>query len=334
MSALRENGIDASFALIAVAADKDSQFAADCHGLSHELGKEAYTLFSQGKEITLSAKTSYCAYGFYHGFMEALLHATGDVSKAREFCEYVGRTLANETTDGRGACLHGIGHGAVEDEPDPASRGNPEAIIAPSLNLCERVASGDAQDLFRCASGVFNALEIISTSGKYGLSLNDKDPFWICRDQPDQYKRACYTQFLVAAMNVAHGNFAQTAGFIDKISEDAYAEETLAGLVVERVHAGKIDYKETIALCRSLPFRLRMPCITGFGEGFLKYGPPGKEYARAVDFCGSDLLTDGERRSCFGRILSILRIWYTAEKSKEICESVDLRYRGQGCNYF
>ncbi|TSC74815.1 MAG: Uncharacterized protein G01um101433_989 [Parcubacteria group bacterium Gr01-1014_33] len=331
-SLLETKGIDAAYQAIAKFSQNDPQFSADCHGISHEIGEKAYVLFAKRENFQLSPKTSYCAYGFYHGFMEALLHDGKDASEARAFCAYARDTLGDKTTYAEGACYHGIGHGAVEDEPNPKSRGNAQAIIQPSLEICKKI-SNDEHHLFLCSSGVFNALEIISTGKKYGVSLNEKDPFWICRIQPEQYKRACYTQFLVAAMHVAQNDFLKTARVIDTIPEDAYAQETLAGASIERVHLGKTDYQETIFLCRSLSDRFLLPCITGFAEGFLKYGPPEKEYEGAVSFCNSRLLTEKERAACFERILSILRIWYPQEKSKEICMSVDKKYWWNKCNY-
>ena len=332
-AALKSKGIDAAFERVSAFSQKDPRFAGDCHGIAHRIGESAFSLFSGHESPKLSRKTAYCAYGFYHGFMEALLHAKAPVKEAQAFCDYVQDQLQNQTIDGRGACYHGIGHGAVEDQPNPKSWGNAQAIIAPSLDICEQVAESNKDYLFRCTSGVFNALEIISTQEKYGLSLNQKDPFLICRNQPEKYKEACYTQLLVAAMNVAHSDFLKTARFVDTIKETPYAAMTLAGLAVERVRLGMTDREETIKTCRSLSARFHIPCITGFAEGFLKYGPPTKEYEGAIAFCDSALLTREEHAACFERVLSILRIWYTKEKSQTICESVPEEYRWNKCAY-
>lgn len=138
---------------------------------------------------------------------------------------------------------------------------------------------------------------------------------------------------VVAVMHVTGDDFEKSAKFLNTIPEDEWAKESLSGLVVELVRLGRTDYEETISFCRNLPNRFHIPCITGFGEGFLKYGPPQNEYVRAVDFCSSSLLTDEEKTACFGRILPILRIWYTIEKAQSICQSVDQKYQWQECKY-
>lgn len=138
---------------------------------------------------------------------------------------------------------------------------------------------------------------------------------------------------VVAVMNVTDNDFEKSAQILNTIPEDNLATESLSGLVVELVRLGRTDYQTTIEFCRNLPSRFHIPCITGFGEGFLKYGPPQSEYLKAIDFCSSSLLNEEEKKACFGRILSILRIWYTAEKAHSICQSVDPKYKWQNCKY-
>lgn len=329
---VKKKGLDEAFAVFSYLFDKDPDFATDCHQFAHRLGQKSYELFVANQDFSLSTKTKYCGYGFYHGFMEKLVQNTNDMSKAREFCELADKKLALQTSDAGGACFHGIGHGAVEDVPDKKVWGNPQAIIAPALELCEKV-SDTKEILYRCITGVYNGLEIISTAKKYDLSLNPDDPMWICKIQKESYKEACFTQLVVAVMHVTGTDFAKSAEIIDLIPEDNYAIPALASLVVERVRLNKIDYQETIDYCRGLPSRFHNICIISFGEGFLKYGPPEQEYVKARDFCASPLLTEEEKTACFTRIFSILRIWYPAEKATEICKSVDSKYWLRNCQY-
>ena len=329
---LRDNNLDGAFQTLDDFVKQNPSDLGSCHGLTHEIGKQAYLLFNQQKDFALSPKTSYCGYGFYHGFMETLVHTSNNMAQARAFCDYADKKLKYFIADAGGACFHGIGHGSVDDTPNPALWGDARAIVKPALDLCERVSS-DGSQLFRCASGAFNALEILVDENTYNLSANKEDPFWICREQPEKYKRSCYTQFLVSAMDVAHNDFSRTARFIDTIKEDAYAAETLAGLVVQQVYLQRTDYGEMIHVCRSLPERFHISCIIGFPEGFLKYGPPESEYVEAKKFCESRLLFEIERHACFDRVLSLLRNFYTAEKARGICLSVEKQYQWRNCEY-
>lgn len=335
---LKNSGLDKTFELMDNLFNIDPDFAANCHGFAHLLGEKAYLLFSQDKDFILSTKTSYCGYGFYHGFMEKLFQSKGTIDQAQDFCKWAGQKLKDTTSDAEGACYHGIGHGAVEDVTDPKLFGSTQAIIKPSLELCEKVSADQNPPpqygkLFRCVSGVFNALEIVSSANRYKLSINKDDPFWICKLQPDRYKEACYSQFVVIIMNITANNHIQSAQIIDSIEEDAYALPTLEALVVERVRLQDTNYQQTINYCRSLPKRFNITCIQAFGSGFLKYGPPQTEYIKALDFCSSGLLTDTEKTYCYNRVLSLLRQYYSAEKSQTICQSVQTKYQQGLCQY-
>ena len=331
-STLNSAGLDQAFTLMDQLFKNETDFASDCHGFAHLLGEKAYQFFSERSKFSLPSKTSYCGYGFYHGFMEKLLYSGGSLDQAKAFCKYAGEVLSQRNADAEGACYHGIGHGAVEDVTDPKLFGNPQAIIQPSLDLCEKI-SENQEKLFRCITGVFNALEIVTSENKYNLSLNREDPLWICRTQPQKYKRACFTQMVVAVMNVTGNDFEKSAQILNTIEEDDLATESLSGLVVERIRLGNTDYQQTLDFCRGLPNRFQIPCISAFAEGFLKYGPPEKEYVEAIKFCSSPLLQEFEKSPCFERVLSLLRVWYTASKSESICWEVDPKYRWQNCQY-
>jgi|SRR3989344_4713417 len=331
-STLHKAGLDQAFILMDNFFKTEPDFLANCHDFSHLLGEKAYELFSTNQKFNLPDKTSYCGYGFYHGFMEKLLHSGGSLDQAKAFCKYAGEKLGQQNADAEGACYHGIGHGAVEDVTDPKLFGNSQAIIQPSLDLCEQVSETEDK-LFRCTTGVFNALEIVTSENRYNLSLNKEDPLWICRLQPDRYKRACYTQMVIAVMNVALNDFEKSAQVLDTIPEDDWAKESLSGLVVERVRLGRVDFQQTLNFCRELGERFHFACIRGFAEGFLKYGPPQQEFIKALDFCSDKKLTDDEKKACFNRVLSILRTWYTVEKSQQICKEIEIKYQWNNCHY-
>ena len=334
---LKEQGLGQAFEVVDSLYRTEPTFASQCHSYVHKLGEKAYYLFSESKDFQLSSKSSYCGYGFYHGFMETLLQKTKDMEQARKFCQYADDQLRKTTADAGGACYHGIGHGTV-DGSDPRAWGDPQAMIKPALDLCEGISNDENPPprygkLFRCISGAFNSLEILMDSSQYKLTADKNDPLSICRNQPDQYKEACYTQFVVSVMAVTGRNFEKSAEMIDTIPEDEYAVPTLQSLAVELAHQDQVDQQKNINFCRNLSTRFHIPCITAIAEGFLKYGPPQNEYKEAINFCSSPLLTEEERVNCFERVLSLLRNWYTQEKSQQICQTVDKKYQRNGCRY-
>ncbi len=329
---LKKYGVSVAFDYIDQMYHKDKQFAVSCHGLVHDLGKLAYEEFKSNKDSVFSKKASYCAYGFYHGFMERLIVTSGDMSEARLFCDMAQSKLSEFTNDAKGACYHGIGHGLVEDIPAPSSFGDPQKIIQRGIKICENVSNNDSL-LYRCTTGVYNAIEILMTQGKYGLKMDYDNPFGFCMTQPEEYKEGCYAQFAVPLGEIGKRDIEKAIAILDAIDEDEYAIAPFSALVMDRYSSGRVSYDKMILFCRSLAKRYNLPCIYSVGESFLKYGPPEKEYIKAVEFCGYYGLTDEEKAHCFSRILSILRIWYTVEKSESICNSVEKKYQREECNY-
>ncbi len=336
---LNEEGLNSAFELLANLYSTQQAFAQDCHSYTHQLGIAAYYKFNKDKNIDLSPKTAYCGYGFYHGFMETLLQSSGTLQEARDFCAYVGRTLAKQTTDAESACYHGIGHGTV-DGGDPTAWGNPEKILNPGLKMCELV-SAQPDHLYRCVTGAYNALEILSMDSKYKLEMIAKNPFGICESQKEDYKEPCYTNMLPALMRNNDEDFTKVAKIVSEIPNKDNATARMLGLPTRqmvtlslfydyvRANFQKSDYAigEGVKICQSLKSDLRLPCIEGLSGSYMKYGEPGKEYIKGLAFCGSDLLSKDEKDTCHKHILNRLRIWYSSDMAANICESVNKEYQ-------
>ena len=321
---LQIKGVEAALDILH---NNQAHFANNCHDLAHTIGESAYRVFSQGKAMVLTPKTYYCGYGFYHGFMETLVQTTGSPEQARAFCEYADRQLAGETGDAGGSCYHGIGHGTV-DGGDPRHFGDAKAVIAPGLEICERVGSTDTQ-IDRCASGVFNSLAIAYNNSSYGFSLPRENPYGICEEQVKHYfKKPCYEEMNTTVIRLGD-SFVESARFVEEIADDVYANyaiESLAGYAVF-FHSSRNNLEDSALDCRSLQERLRLACIRGFGAGLAEHALPESEHVASLAFCSLRILTDEERQTCFGRLVPYLRVLYTREKFQEICQSLEEDYR-------
>ena len=339
-STLDKKGLNATFELVADFYNAYPDFTPNCHDYTHKIGIAAYEKFAKGQEVELTPKTYYCGYGFYHGFMETLLHQGGKIEEAQKFCKYAGHKLASQTSDAEGACYHGIGHGTV-DGGDPTSWGNPQKMIEPGIKMCEYV-SKEQPHLYRCVTGVYNAIEILSTDPKYNLSMMVKNPFWLCPSQPDAYKEGCYTNMLPALFRFAGNDFSKMAKVIEKLPSDGDKESlALLGHTVKEMvmlslfydyimlNLREPDYNigHGIGLCRSLAPDLRLSCIEGLAGGHMKFGEPEREHIKGLAFCGSRILQEDEKSSCHKYILTRLRIWYSPDKTKAICQEIPAQYR-------
>jgi len=324
---LSKYGLNMAYRLYAKLYTEEPVFAENCHGYTHRIGEEAYKQFSKNQDFPVTQQVAYCSYGFFHGFIEAMMQKERNLNRAGEFCKYIDQKLSDQT-DTLGACYHGIGHG-VTDASDPRAWGDVFAIINPGLKLCEQVGNNE-YDVKLCGTGVFNALASIYTDPKYKLNLNPNDPFWICRHQTKSYfKHACYEDFKTLIMSIEKNDFLKAARHIEQVIEDEYAKGAMDNLATYYIYfiLKDSDYTNTIDKCHKLQSRLQVACIRGLGAGFMTAGIPDKEYVRALELCSSPLITEEERNGCHDRVVRLIQLRYNAEKYKSICQTVDSRYQ-------
>jgi|GEM_PF-2074575 len=339
-AAYEKKGLPKAFDRIAELAEADAEFAGDCHGNVHELGDFAYEDFKDGRDVEFTPKASYCGYGFYHGFMERLLQETGDAASGRELCLSLGEKLFAESIDTAGACFHGIGHGTV-DGSDPTKWGNPDGMIAAALNLCESVTSGlqpgveQNGPLYRCVTGAYNSLEILSHNQKYRLYELEAKPLTFCATQPEPYRKGCYTNLLLGVMHNTHNDFGSVVKeILEAKNEDPLFVDTGA-LVTDlfheyvRLHFADADQgiNSGITMCAALSRELFAPCVEGLSGGYMKYGAPTKEYEGIFSLCTSDKLDIDTKEGCYAFGLSRLRNLYSEAKMASICAIAPAPYQ-------
>jgi len=328
---LGNEGLESAFNLVDYLYTNEPIFASDCHGFTHQLGVKAYQLFSQNQNIKLTSKASYCGFGFYHAFMESLLHATGDLNQARQFCDYVGKQ-ASQNELSRLSCFHGIGHGLLEDVPNPTVKSDAQTIIKRPLEICVQLSKSEVEE-YRCTSGVFNVLAIYYQNQKTGLKIQNNDPYLICQNQNKKYpKKACYDQMNSLVLSLAAGNLSLATRFAEKITDDEFADEAIHGIAgaYGQTKVDKINYDDVVKICQNIQPRLTLQCLQGFLLGMLEGGKPGEEYIEGRKFCTSNLLREEEKISCFNDL-----VWNTSvtnpKKLAEICNGLEQKYK-QNCN--
>lgn len=327
--ALAQGGINAAFERMAQLYEEDETFASSCHSLAHDLGLAAYPYFLKDESSILTPKAAFCASGFYHGFMEALLTTTRSVEDAQEFCALVEEAVVPFSPDAALQCYHGVGHGAMDltvSMADANERRSEQELLEPALVFC-REASSDELQLYRCASGVFNSLANFYVKSEFGLEVNWQDPLWICRTQAEDLQESCFGNMNTVLFWAAKGDFLQAASWV-KDMEDEQAMPTiryLAGLAALDVARG--SHGQAVLLCRELQAPLTTACVEGFAHGFLEHGLPDREYEEALEFCETSLMSVQERDTCLSYVLSNLSGWYSKERAQGICEGFSSEYR-------
>ena len=335
---LRSEGIPAAFDALAAAYDTDPDFAGACHAVTHELGDAAYDEFEKTGETELSSKASYCGYGFYHGFMDALYVETNDMEKARSFCAYVGENVPHPPSAefAEGSCYHGIGHG-VTDGTNPRAWGSVMAIIKPGLALCSKVAAANDEWHMRCASGVFNALGNMYADPKFKLT-SDPDPYALCRTGPflPVERKACYNQMNTEAAARGNNNLAAIVGYTNAIQDSDYRSVALQEAVSFYVQVVKSQKKlltlEDARVCELPADALKNSCVGGLIGGIMEFGSPGQQYKEALEFCEADGFPSDLKRYCFSAVQANSKEYFTATVVRQICARVPQEYRNSVCS--
>lgn len=316
---LDQGKLDESMNIVARLFNTEPAFAANCHDFMHTVGKTAYDLFSKGIKFNVGSNTSYCAYGFYHGFMESLIVKKGDISMANDFCKYVDKELSVNAPGAKLACYHGIGHGWTNVH-DPALFGNERAMVTPALALCEKVTQ-DPEELKICATGVFDSISIGYYNQEYGLKINKNDPYWLCREQKEKYQVPCYMDLSPAIVWLGEYKLDKSLKYLSKV-EPKFRDLVLITIVEDNVRFiinNKENIDDQIKICRTLGTKDSLVCIQGLVSGFLQFGAPGKEEEKAIDFCNLQILNKEEKDACYTKFVTNLRIGFSPDKVKAVC---------------
>lgn len=334
---LRSKGIPAAFDALAASYDTDPDFAGTCHAVTHELGDVAYDEFEKTGGTELSSKASYCGYGFYHGFMDALYLETNDMEKARGFCSYVGAATPYSPIArlAEGSCYHGIGHG-VTDGTDPRLWGDAVAIIKPGLALCAKVAVGNKEWQKRCASGVFNALGNMYPDPKFKLDQGT-NPYELCRTVPlaEVERESCYDQMNTQAAVLGHDDLKAIVGFTNTIAEPYYRQSALRSALAYYIQTLKWKQKSLppaeVGVCDLPTLELKDSCVSGFVDGIMEFGSPGRQYEEVLALCTSEAFPGDLRSFCFSSLQGNVQQYYTDGVIQKICTRVPREYRDTAC---
>jgi hypothetical protein len=305
--------------------ETEPEFPQACHSLTHNLGLAAYQFYREDPESILSGSATACAAGFYHGFMEGMLGATGDVTQAAQICDWFGEHLKDKSPDARLQCFHGIGHGAIETSVGVTGTfGSVEEVIDEAIRMCEEASLG-VDERYRCVSGAYNGIANFYIGEQYNLKLDETKPPSFCESQKEEYKESCYGNLNSVYIKMADGDLARGLQILLALPADEFEPKSIDYLAAISVleYIGDGTGRNQLAACRTIDEPLRTRCIVGIAHGHLEHGNPGTEYEEALAVCADATLLPDERNSCYVYVLGNLSSWYSREKSQAICAEID-----------
>lgn len=331
---IKKEGIEEAFNRLSTLYQDEPTFQSGCHDVTHLIGDEAYQEFARGEPFEFTEKTTYCGYGFYHGFIEAILFGGGSYKQAQKFCEEINRNFTNiKSPNAVYSCYHGMGH-AMFDQHDPRLWGDEASMVYPALDVCEKITDGiEEEKRKQCSTGIFNALGIAYSNDQYGLELNEEDPVWFCREQGDLYKKPCFIEVSIAWIYKSMGGgdyeFSEAKEFIESINDVEGEEISMFGLGSDYVRQNRntFEAEDMVNECNSVKNSLRDECVKGVVQGLMGWSTPGKEYIVALDFCRNENLSKKQKDACMEYFLPRVGTLYSAEKTKMICSGIEEEYK-------
>lgn len=322
-------GVDAAFQLFKETYATGANLV--CHWTAHLIGEVAFEEYRKGHMFNITNETSYCGYGFYHGFMELMLRENPDPGLAISFCEDVGEVLGQE---GRDNCYHGIGHGFTQEPPPQWTWGDGMAMAEPGLAVCEQLLGDTPQDKWEtCATGVFTVVADFHYKDKYGLSLNEEqDPFRFCREKvPERYQTACHGEFAPKLDKVLDWDVTRIPAIMAEVENDRtreYAIRAVVGGMLQRDIVNESQYEKYVTGCRTFATTHdQKACQKGVVWGFWLHGVPEEEYKRMLTLCSLPVMTEEERSFCYEVSFERFNAVYDAEKVENVCQQIPSVFR-------
>ncbi len=297
-----------------------------CHWVAHLIGEETFYFFKKSGNVVLSPATSYCGFGFYHGFVGKLLQNNPSPELAISFCKKVRDQLGLAAESN---CFHGIGHGFTPDPPTVSQEGDAEAVLKPGLSICRNLFATLPLQESVCASGALSVITQYMLENKYGFKIDRKDPFSFCDTVPVRYKQVCITEMAPKLDSLTDWDVSKIPLYLNSIIDQQLREEVVkiaAGVMMQR-DITLSSWDLYIERCRTLPSNLSAACLKGIVWGMTGHGEPTKEYSKPLQFCGSTFFTNEERRQCYYNLATQLSLIYSVGRVGEVCDMTPVLYK-------
>lgn len=326
----RAQGFDAVFDWFAEMHATDPVFRNNCHDVTHVVGEVAYEAFENDHKTITRPETSYCGYGFYHGFIEVALASYGQEyeQRAREYCDVIGESQSFETshaaTAARDACDHGIGH-AIFDSLNSSTWGDPPRMIRIGHDICSRIYHDDEKRQISCGSGISNALAKAFTWERYYLSMPEEDPTPLCKPLERKYQRFCFMELGLHFARATYDDLEDIISYFMSFNDKEMTAGTIEAIVDDEIRYTSLDddIPGIHRICDSLADETYTKnCITGAMIGLRGGGTPGSEHRDMMQLCSLFEQGSAAEDHCWIDMFSKLMSVYDHEKFKSICPEI------------
>jgi hypothetical protein len=223
---VRDSGVEAAFAELKDEFTEDEFVNSNCHHLTHVIGRAAAGLYGDIAS-TYSRGDNFCASGYYHGAVEAVMATLGAdevQDEANNICADL-RENRNQSFEHRN-CVHGLGHGSMYVLQNE---------LFEALRTCDALTEEWESD--QCSGGVFmENINAHDNPGHHSKYIKVDQPFYPCTEVKTEYKTQCYSRHTEYALKVTsehhttvQDNFAKVFDLCATI-EDGFRTACYSGL--------------------------------------------------------------------------------------------------------
>lgn len=193
-----KEGIDVAFADLKKRYEGDSFVKAECHQLTHTIGRTAVTKYPDISDA-YSRGDSFCWSGYYHGVVESFIQKVGkdnfaDGKSLNDICRPL-REKSQYSFDHYN-CVHGIGHGLMYIHDNE---------LFESLKVCDVLT--DSWERTSCWGGAYMENIMADNKNHFTKYLKPEEPLYPCSAVDGKYKEQCYLMQTSYMLRVKGGDF-------------------------------------------------------------------------------------------------------------------------------
>jgi len=278
-------GVEAAFADMQQAYDKDPVVKSQCHQLSHIVGRTAYEKYGS-LEKAYDQGNNFCWSGFYHGAIEQAATDMG-AERIRKDASTICENFAKKQqySFDHFNCVHGLGHGLMAVNA---------YVLPDALQNCDALKTDWEES--SCYGGVFMENVMVAARGD-GTSAYFKpdQPLYPCTYVGQRYKEQCY--LMQTSYVLQHNNYDFTQTFLECAKADKGFEKTCyqsagrdaSGSTVSDV-AGTVNNCQKAQNHDALYF-----CMLGADRDFVSYYHGVEKANELCDAFGGDLVSPCRR---------------------------------------
>ena len=257
---VKAKGIPAAFADLKARYAKDTYTRAQCHPLTHVIGREAALKFKT-PSAAYAVGDGYCWSGYYHGVLETFIDRIGIKNLPTEMDHVCDGVAGKERYSfDYYNCVHGLGHGVMAIT---------ETELFESLDYCDTLTGRWEQE--SCASGAYMENVIVDNINHFTKYLDPKRPLYPCTESPEKYKNTCYLMQTSYILKVNGGDFADTFGWC-RTAEEPYRATCLQSLGRDASGRSTSEVQPTKRICMlGRDHFEKSNCVIGAVKDFISY---------------------------------------------------------------